>query len=142
MEKKYELVDSIIDIYGHTLYRIKALRDFGDVRKGDLGGFIEWEHNLSHNGNAWVFGKAKVFEDAGVFGDAVVTESIVYIGGLHFPVTITDNVVIIGCQANTLEDWLKMPKEELEDLDPNAIRFYEKYKNLIKTLVEEHQKRG
>src|SRR5690606_32655391 len=55
-----------------------ALRDFGDVRAGDIGGYIERETNLSHDGNAWVrdnaqvYGNARVFGDARVYGDARV----------------------------------------------------------------------
>ena len=79
--KKYELLkdrDYTINFDGRTLYRIRALRDFGDVKKGDLGGFVEKEDNLSHNGNCWIYGNAKVFGnarvscDAWVFGDAKV----------------------------------------------------------------------
>ena len=61
-----------------NLRRIKALRDFGDVKKGDLGGYIESEKNLSQEGNcwvsgtAWVYGNARVYEDAWVYGDASV----------------------------------------------------------------------
>ena len=40
-EKKYELTDETIDVDGHILHRIKAIRDFGDVNVGELGGFIE-----------------------------------------------------------------------------------------------------
>ena len=32
-----------------TLYRIKALKDFADVKAGDLGGYIEDYRNLSHD---------------------------------------------------------------------------------------------
>lgn len=53
-----------------VLYRVKALKSFGDVNKGDLGGFIEKESNLSHDGNCWVYNDAKVFENAMVFGIA------------------------------------------------------------------------
>jgi hypothetical protein len=28
------------------LYRIEALKDFGDVKKGDLGGYVQSEDNL------------------------------------------------------------------------------------------------
>ncbi|WP_409361877.1 hypothetical protein ACRPOS_002770 [Bartonella heixiaziensis] len=31
-----------------SLQRIRALRDLGNAKKGDLGGFIEHEGNLSH----------------------------------------------------------------------------------------------
>ena len=47
--KKYELLkDDAITSFGRTLYRIKATTDFGDVEKGELGGYIEKEENLSH----------------------------------------------------------------------------------------------
>lgn len=68
--KKYELTDEKKQIAGRTLFRIRALRDFYDVKAGDLGGWIESENNLSYSGDAWVSGKAVVFGDARVFGDA------------------------------------------------------------------------
>lgn len=61
MEKKYKLTDETIEVDGKTLYRIEALKDFSNVKKGDKGGFIEKEENLSHLGNAWVYDDAKVF---------------------------------------------------------------------------------
>ena len=51
MEKKYKLTDETIEVNGKTLYRIEALKDFSNVKKGDKGGFIEKEKNLSHLGN-------------------------------------------------------------------------------------------
>ncbi|WP_412057952.1 hypothetical protein [Bartonella sp. DGB2] len=73
MEKKYELTDEIIGLQGRTLHRIKALRDFGDVKAGDLGGYIEREDNLSHEGECWVGNDARVFEYARIYGKAQVT---------------------------------------------------------------------
>ena len=70
--KKYELTDECIQHGVRKLYRIKAVKDFGNVRTGELGGFIEKEENLSHKGNAWVYGNAKVSGNAGVYGDAWV----------------------------------------------------------------------
>lgn len=52
MEKKFELTSDTKDTELRQLYRIKALIDFGDVKAGDLGGFVEKEENLSHSGNA------------------------------------------------------------------------------------------
>jgi hypothetical protein len=46
--------------------RVRALRDFGDVRAGDIGGFVDSEENLSHDGLCWVSGKAKVCGNADV----------------------------------------------------------------------------
>ena len=51
MEKKYRLTEETINYNLKTLYRIEALKDFGDVKRGDKGGFIESENNLSHYGN-------------------------------------------------------------------------------------------
>ena len=45
MEKKYKLTDETIKLNGVTLYRIEALKDFGEIKKGDEGGFIESENN-------------------------------------------------------------------------------------------------
>ena len=98
-EKKYELVKDIkIEVKGHTLYRIEALKDFGNVRKGDLGGYIEKETNLSHDGNCWVSGDAKVsgdacvFDNAKVFGDANIFDNAWVFGKAH----VFGNVKICG----------------------------------------------
>lgn len=50
-EKKYKLTDECITIGKHKLYRIEALKDFGDVHKGEKGGFIGSEVNLSQYGD-------------------------------------------------------------------------------------------
>ena len=71
--KKFELTaEFVTNVFGKKLFRIKALVAFGNVEKGELGGFIEKEDNLSHDGDAWVFGNAQVFDNAQVFGDARV----------------------------------------------------------------------
>ena len=54
------------------LHRIRAVAEFGLVKVGDLGGWIEKEENLSHEGKAWVCGDAKVCGDAEVWGNAEV----------------------------------------------------------------------
>ena len=55
-----------------TLHRIRAVVEFGFVKVGDLGGWIEKEENLSHEGKAWVWGNAEVWGNAKVCGDAEV----------------------------------------------------------------------
>ena len=64
MNKKYELTDETQQWNGRTLYRIRALADFEDVKAGDLGGWIEKEENLSYDDNAWVCGNARVCGNA------------------------------------------------------------------------------
>lgn len=76
--KKYELTTEALQFAGRTLHRIKALRDFGSVKAGEFGGWIENEKNLSQDDNAWIygeamaFGNAKVYDNAKVFGNAKV----------------------------------------------------------------------
>ena len=70
--KKYKLTGESIEVKGKTLYRIEALKDFGEIKKGDKGGFIESENNLAHEGNAWVSDNARVYGDACVFDNAQV----------------------------------------------------------------------
>ena len=91
--KKFELTSDFKMYLGMKLFRIKALVDFGNVKAGDLGGYIEKEKNLSHNGNAWVYGDAWVFDNARVCGNARVSGNadILQITGLgteHRPTTV------------------------------------------------------
>ena len=81
MPRKYELVEaSSAHTIGHTFYRVKALRDFGDVHAGDVGGWIEDDTCLSQDGSAWVYGNARVYgnaevhEFAEVYGSANIAE--------------------------------------------------------------------
>ena len=71
--KKFELTTDRNEESGVTLYRIKALIDFGDVKAGDLGGYAEKEENLSQYGNAWVYGNARIYGNARVYGNALVS---------------------------------------------------------------------
>lgn len=66
MANKYELTDDTIAVGGRTLRRIRALRDFGQIKAGELGGYVESENNLSHDGTAWVSGSALVCDNAWV----------------------------------------------------------------------------
>ena len=71
--KKFKLTSEfIVDISGVKLFRIKALIEFGNVKAGDLGGYIEKEENLSHMGDAWIYGDAQISGNAQVFGNARV----------------------------------------------------------------------
>lgn len=69
---KYKLTDETIIINGHILHRIQALKDFNFVAKGDLGGFVESEKNLSHKGDCWIYDNAKVYDNALITKDAQI----------------------------------------------------------------------
>lgn len=71
MDRKYELLkDDCINYKGRTLYRIIALRDFSNVKAGDVGGYVQSEDNLSHKGDCWVYYNAKVFNNAKIHDNA------------------------------------------------------------------------
>lgn len=128
MEKKYEFTEETIKIAGvATLHRIKALCDFGYVKAGDFGGFIEKEENLSHNGDAWVCGNARICDDARVYGnawvcsDAMIAKNADYIcfkgfGSVYRSTTVfrcRDNHIHVkcGCFSGTLAEFVEKVKE-------------------------------
>ena len=69
---KFKLTSETKVFSGKTLYRIEALIDFGIVKKGEIGGYVEKEKNLSQNGDAWVSGNARVSGNAWISGNAQV----------------------------------------------------------------------
>ena len=100
--KKYTLLsfDKIVKD-GCILYRIQAMRSFGNVVVGDLGGYVESYDNLSHDGDcwthcqSWVYGKARVYENAyigqyvtakersKVYGNAFISGPIILSGNIN-----------------------------------------------------------
>lgn len=93
MNKKYKLLkNQSIKVGEATLYRIQALRDFGDVKKGDVGGYIQSHRNLYHDGKAWVFDDAKVFGNASVSGDASINHGAKAYGNAK----IYGNAIVFG----------------------------------------------
>lgn len=87
---KYELLISM-PFYREdaktNLYRIRALKDFADVKKGDIGGFVESEDNLSQSGNCWIYDNAKVFDKARIYDDAKIKDQA----------QVFDNATIFDC---------------------------------------------
>ena len=89
MDKKYELIKSNIK----GLYRVKALKDFGYVKKGDIGGYVENPNNLSHKGYCWVYDDAKVYNEARICGNAQVSNCAVIDGNAR----ICGNAQVSNC---------------------------------------------
>ena len=138
MVKKFELDASTkITVFGVELFRIKALISFGDVKKGDLGGYAEKEENLSHYDNAWVYGNAKVYGNAEVCGNAEVSKLNDYIvfknswsSGRYFTYTRSNKMWRVGCFYGTGEELVEKAYQDSE----NSGKHYEAYVNLVKTL--------
>lgn len=80
--KKYELTTRSIKMENETLYQIKALRDFGNVKKDDFGGYIAGEACLSQDGACWVKPRAYLTSKEKITGDFIKeknnTEQLVF----------------------------------------------------------------
>ena len=113
--KKFELTTESIDVNGVKLYRIKSLINFGAVKAGKLGGYVEKEENLSQVDTAWVFGNAWVYGDAQVSGDADYI-CLKGFGSRNRSTTMFrtkngDIAVSCGCFGGTLEEFENKVKE-------------------------------
>ena len=71
---KFELFGRTEIHFGIFFRRILALRDIPaiGIKAGDVGGLVDAEDRLSQDGNAWVYGNARVYGDAQVYGNARV----------------------------------------------------------------------
>lgn len=88
VERKYYLGEETVltkeDGSTIMLYRIIANKNFGNVQKGDIGGWVESESNLSQIDDCWIYdnaivcGKSRVEQKAAVFNNAYIDgESII-----------------------------------------------------------------
>lgn len=73
MEKHFKLTEETIEWQGHTLHRIEATRNSYWANAGDLGGFVESEHNLK--GDAWVADNAKVWGSAYLLDESLARDN-------------------------------------------------------------------
>ena len=108
-EKKYKLTDECITIGKHKLYRIEALKDFGDVHKGEKGGFIGSEVYLSQYGDCWVYGDAEVVNNA----DYIVFKNW-WSSGRYFTWTRSNNMWRVGCFYGTGEELIAKDYKDSE----------------------------
>lgn len=124
MQKKYKLIDAGA-WRNIPCYRIEALRSFGNVEKGDLGGFVENENILSHEGNCWIERNSYVFGNNKISGDIVVkdylriihtvpektfsTKPILkhnwYVNYAGFDEKTNQHFIRVGCQIHSIQDW-------------------------------------
>lgn len=82
MNLKYELTNNIqfLSPSNRVLHQIRALKDFDGVKKGDLGGWVESEGNLSQEGNCWIYDNAKVYDSSRISNDAKIYDNVIVHG--------------------------------------------------------------
>lgn len=128
--KKYEFTGVAKETWALTLHQIRAIRDFGNVKAGDIGGWIEKEENLSHDGDCWVYENAEVYENAKVtttvntFGNAFI-----------YKITVTDKHIKIGCQQHLKNEWKDFEDREIIKMNgKKALEFWRMFKPVLESL--------
>lgn len=76
---------------------------FGDVKEGELGGYLEKEENLDHDGDAWVYGDADYATIKGFGRESRATT--------FFQLKSGEIGVRCGCFYGTVEQFRKKVKE-------------------------------
>ena len=108
--RKYEFTGETKLLFGITLRRIRAAITITfptgfQIKAGELGGWIEKESNLDHDGDAWVSGNAEVSGNADYccfqsFGSANRTTTA-------FKCKDGKIIVNCGCFSGNIEDFAK-----------------------------------
>ena len=132
--KKYELlVEDTITFFGVQLFRIKALISFSGIGKGEVGGYIASEKNLSQYGDAWVYGDARVYGDAWVSDDAdYIVFKNTWSSGRYFTYTKSNKKWRVGCFYGSGAELVeKAYKDSKKSGD-----FYKAYVDFVEKLEE------
>ena len=108
-KKKYKILKDnykkiCIDNIDIIVYRIKALKDFGDVKKGDIGGYVQSKENLSQLGDCWIYNdaivsenakiedNAKIYDNVNAYGDALIRDNAT----IHNNSIIRNYAIVMG----------------------------------------------
>lgn len=93
IEDDYKIVrdESRVMSVDKKVYRIEALKNFSDVKKGDKGGYVQSLTSIGQSGKAWVYDDAIVSGTATVTGNATVKGD----SHIHSMVKLRKNASII-----------------------------------------------
>ena len=118
-----------------TLHRIRAVAEFGLVKIGDLGGWIEKEENLSHEGKAWVCGDAKVCGNAKVWGNAKVCGDAEVCGDAK--VFSASHVLVIGA-IGSRDDFTTFFRDKDNEITVKCGCFLGKIDKFLEKVTQTH----
>lgn len=117
MEKKYEFTGNTREFVYRgrhiTVHEIRLLKDLYEpndpecvmFEKGEVGGFIESEENLSHEGNCWVVAGGEVFGNARVYDDAQIgSGGAVYDSAKVYGKSCVQSGANVNCNAEVFGD--------------------------------------
>ena len=75
--RKYEMTNITMEFEERTLYRVRALKNFRNVKAGDLGGWVSGKHNLSQEGDCWIYDEAKCMDNARMYHNSAMYNNAV-----------------------------------------------------------------
>ena len=137
--KKYEFTGETKEIRllfrTATLHRIRATVAFGIVEVGDLGGWIEKEENLSHEGKAWVWGNAEVWGNAKVWGNAEVWGNAKVCGDAE--VFSASHVLVIGA-IGSRNDFTTFYRDKDNEITVKCGCFLGKIDRFLEKVTQTH----
>ena len=89
-DPKYELTtDTIVNQNGAVLYRIRAIKDFSDIKSGQLGGYVGSYDNLNLYDDSWID------ENSSVSGAVYITDNS-YISWSRIYTVASERFNVIG----------------------------------------------
>lgn len=123
MKRKYEFYDSRVLKNGTRIYQLIASKSFGDVKIGDLGGWVESDKNLSQDGSCWIDqgcfvldtavvtdnsrikGTTVIYGDSYVLGDSIIGGNTCIInGGRFLDEFIIDGIILFSGHHYNIPD--------------------------------------
>ena len=130
--------DLYLEVSGVTLFRIEATKTIKklEVKKGDIGGYVEKESNLS--GDAGVCGNARVYGDAQVYGDKVkACSDCINLINTKYNVTILPGHLKIGCQYHSKNEWWNFTDREILQMDgKDGLKWWKEWKPILAAICE------
>lgn len=60
-----------------TLKQIVATKDFGNVKKGEVGGWVEFYSNLDQNDESWIDGQSFVYSNSHICRNSIIQGSCI-----------------------------------------------------------------
>ena len=107
MLKKYKFVGEKKKVGNSMLQQIQYTRSFAGIRAGQMGGWLESEHNLSHDGNCYISEDSYVFENARVEDNAIVKHVSMVKGNAKIQENAKIETSVIGADTIITNDsWI------------------------------------
>ena len=137
--QKYKFTGITKEVYGRTLNQIVCVTAFASIKSGEIGGYIEKEANLSQDGNAWVYGNAKVCGEAILrrgFTEKVTDYIVIGPQGTRSSFAtfhLHSNTVCTGCFVGNLNEF-KKAVYKTHNPDQGRVTFNNQYQRVIRVF--------